>query len=548
VDEWVRAGVRHAVVAPGSRSTPLALALTARDELRIHVVHDERSAGFTALGVGLATGQPAIVLCTSGTAAAHLHAAVIEAHQAEVPMVVCTADRPAELRDVAAPQTIDQVHLYGRVTRWFHDPGTPEEGMRGAWRSLAARAVADAIGPVPGPVHLNLPFRDPLVGEPGELPSGRADGQPWHAALVGGPVLAGDDLDTLAAVLDEPRGVIVAGHGAGPAEAVHGFARSVGWPVLADPRSGCRVPAPTTVAAFDALLRHDRFAADHRPTVVLRLGRPPASKVLSQWLAASDARQVQVTRTPAWVDPERSAALRVVAEPAVLCRSLTGHVRGASETPWLARWYHGEERAQRVLDESLADELSEPAAARVVVAALPAGGHLVVSSSMPVRDVEWYAAPRADLTIHANRGANGIDGVVSTAVGVALGSRRPTGLLIGDVALLHDASGLISVMERGVDLRIVVVDNDGGGIFSFLPQASTLEASRFEQLFGTPHGVDLVALAGAHKLPAATVGSVDELRAAVGSPGPRLTRVATDRAANVTQHDALHAAIRAALG
>jgi 2-succinyl-5-enolpyruvyl-6-hydroxy-3-cyclohexene-1-carboxylate synthase len=418
--------------------------------------------------------------------------------------------------------------------------------MRRAWRSLASRAYADTVAPNPGPVHLNLPFRDPLVGEPGQLPPGRDGGRPWHEVAAGTPII--DTVDPLVEAIDQPRGVIVAGHGAGDPAAVHRFAASVGWPVLADARSGVRVPEPTTVAAFDDLLRHARFAADHRPDVVLRLGQPPASKVLAQWVDASDAVQVQIAAAPAWIDPERSADWRVIADPTRVCQRLTGVVRGASETPWLARWRQAEAKAQRVLDDVLGDEVTEPAVARATVAALPDDAHLVTASSMPVRDVEWYAAPRAGLTVHANRGANGIDGVVSTAVGVAIATGAPTGLLIGDIAFLHDVNGLIGLRSRDVDLRIVVLDNDGGGIFSFLPQATELPAERFEQLFGTPHGTDLAALAAAYGLPVERVSTLEHLGAALAAPGPRMLHVRTDRAANVSVHTAIHEAIHRALG
>jgi 2-succinyl-5-enolpyruvyl-6-hydroxy-3-cyclohexene-1-carboxylate synthase len=546
-EEWVRAGVTDAVIAPGSRSTPLAVALTDRPELRVHVHHDERSASFLALGLGLATGRPAVLLCTSGTAAAHFHAAVIEAHQAEVPLVVCTADRPPELRDVSAPQTIDQDHLYGTAVRWFCDPGVPEEPMRATWRSLAARAVADALAPRPGPVHLNLPFRDPLVGEPGELPPGRPDGRPWHVTTTGPTHMAGAELDVLAPLLDSQRTVIVAGAGAGDPLAVHWLAATAGWPVLADPRSGCRVPEPTTVAAFDALLRHPGFAADHTPSVVLRLGQPPASKVLNQWLAGSGARQVQVGATAAWIDPEHSAAVRVLADPTELCIALEKRVTGATGTPWLARWQHAEGRAQAAIDAVLLGhhEPTEPAAARMLLAALPTGATLVASSSMPIRDLEWYGAPRDGVRVLANRGANGIDGVVSTAVGAALGTGAPTALLIGDIALLHDGNGLLGAALRDIDLTIVVVDNDGGGIFSFLPQASALPNERFEQLFGTPHGVDPAALAAVHGIP--TLPWDDLADALAKGPGVRLVHVRTDRAANVAVHDEINRAVVAAL-
>jgi 2-succinyl-5-enolpyruvyl-6-hydroxy-3-cyclohexene-1-carboxylate synthase len=548
VEEWVRAGVTDAVVAPGSRSTPLALALAAEPALRVHVHHDERSASFLALGLGLATGRPAVLLCTSGTAAAHFHAAVIEAHQAEVPVLVCTADRPPELRDVAAPQTIDQSHLYGRAVRWFADPGVPDEAMRPTWRSLAARAVLDATGPPAGPVHLNLPFRDPLVGEPGPLPPARVTGTDgWHRAAAGSPLLGTDALDALAARLDHHRGVIVMGAGGGDPEVVHRLAAAVQWPILADPRSGGRLPLPTTVGAFDGVLRHPAFAADHTPAVVLRLGHPPASKVLSQWLAASGALQVQVGPGRAWIDPEHSAAVRVTADPTDVCHELAKRLRGAAGTPWLARWQRSEERAQAAVDTVVAvrAEPTEPGVARHLLAALPEGATLVASSSMPIRDLEWYGRPRRGVRVVANRGANGIDGVASTAVGVALGTGRPTALLIGDVALLHDSNGLLGAAARAVDLTIVCVDNDGGGIFSFLPQAAALDPARFEQLFGTPHGVDLTAVAAAHGVPAT---GWDGLRAALSAgAGVRLVLVRTDRSTNVAAHDEINRAIAAAL-
>ena len=552
VDEWVRHGVAHAMVAPGSRSTPLALALAARGDLRVHVFHDERSAAFAALGIGRATGMPAVLLCTSGTAAANFHPAVIEAHQGNVPLVVGTADRPPELRDVAAPQTIDQVGLYGSAVRWFCDPGVPDDAVRDTWRSLAARAVLDARGPRPGPVQLNLPFRDPLVGTPGELPPARVDG--WHRALVGDRVLDDDALAALAAVLDQQRGAIVAGAGAGDPSAIHAFAESVGWPVLADPRSGCRRPGRATVAAFDAILRHAAFARDHAPAVVLRLGFPPASKVLNQWITASGAVQVQVHASAQWIDPDRLVATRVVADPSVLCAALTGRVRGATGTTWAARWRHAEQRAQAALDAAVSSpaHLTEPAVSRTLTAALPDGAALVVSSSMPVRDVEWYGVVRDGLTVHANRGANGIDGVVSTAVGVALASpATPTALLIGDLAFLHDTSGLLALRGRDLNLTIVVVDNRGGAIFSFLPQKAMLPADRYEQLFGTPADTDPAAVAAAHGLDVQEVATVADLRAAVAHAterqGVRVLVVRSDRDRNVADHDALHRAVAAAL-
>jgi 2-succinyl-5-enolpyruvyl-6-hydroxy-3-cyclohexene-1-carboxylate synthase len=548
-DELVRAGVRHVVVAPGSRSTPIALALADEARLRLHVFLDERSAGFAALGIGLASGRPAAVVCTSGTAATELHAAVVEAHQAEVPVIVCTADRPLELREVGAQQTIDQAGLFGSAVRRFVDLGVPDTAIADRWRSLVSRVIADATDPRPGPVHLNLPFREPLLGQSGELPPGRSNGAPWHRVLSGAGALDAAELDALTDRLDRQRGLVIAGAGAGDPGAVHDLAIAAGWPVLADPRSGCRLPRPATVAAFDDLLRVGRFAADHAPEVVLRLGRPPASKVLAQWLAAAGADEIQVAATPAWIDPDGSAACRVVADPTLLCRDLVKRLSAGARTPWASRWRHAEERAQRAIEGALAgyDQPTEPGLARALVATLPGDAILVTSSSMPVRDVEWYAAPRDGVRFLANRGANGIDGVVSTAVGVALAESAPTTLLIGDIAFLHDTNGLLGLADRSVDLTIVVVDNDGGGIFSFLPQAAEVAAERFEQLFGTPHGVNPSAVAAAHGLPTAELTDLAMLPSLLGR-GPRVVHVRTDRVENVAVHRAIHDAVAAALG
>ena len=553
VDEWVEAGVTHAVVAPGSRSTPLAVALAASPDLEVHVVHDERAAAFVALGIGRATGRPAIVLCTSGTAAANFHPAVVEAHQSHIPLLVCTADRPPELRDVGAPQTIDQTRLYGPIVRWFHDPGVPDAAADETWRSLAQRAVSATTGIDPGPVHLNLPFREPLVGDPGELPPTRNGHARAAFSWPSGAAVAQAELRLLARTIDRQRGVIVAGKGAGAPDAVDALSAATGWPVLADPRSGCR-GLPSAVCAFDALLRHEEFARAHTPQVVVALGEPPASKVLAQWIAGSGAEIVQVSAHPGVVDPAHVVAHRVAADPDDVCHALAGALTGATGTTWPARWRHAEGAAQVAIAAAVSgwQRPTEPGIARSVLSAAAPGTQIVLSSSMPVRDAEWYGPPRGDIEVHANRGANGIDGVIATATGIAIGSRRPTILLIGDIAFVHDSSSLVALSRREVDLTIVVVDNDGGGIFSFLPQASALPTDRYEQLFGTPHGTDVVALAAAHGLPAVDVPTIDDLSRTLTAPrttaGAHVLRLVTDRVENVGVHDDLHKAVIAALG
>jgi 2-succinyl-5-enolpyruvyl-6-hydroxy-3-cyclohexene-1-carboxylate synthase len=541
VDQWIRDGVRHAMVSPGSRSTPMALAIAARPELSLDVFHDERSAGFAALGTAAATGRPALVLCTSGTAATHLHGAVVEAHLSGLPMIVLTADRPPELRDVGAPQTIDQIKLYGSAVRWFHDPGVATDEVAHTWRALARHSVESSLGRSAGPVHLNLPFREPLVAEADELPeatlgdpSGQAQGAPMLPA-------------SLVAQLAAPYGVVVAGRGVDDPEAVMRFAAARGWPVLADPRSGCR-GSNGSVAAFDGLLREPHFVAAHRPDVVLHLGEAPASKVTAMWLAQLDVPQVRVTPTSGVIDPSHSITHRLVGPVGSICSMLADVSPTAPLDPdWLRQWSAAAAVADAAIESTLAGAsvdarglLAEPLVARTIS---EISGRVIVASSMPVRDLEWFGSARQRARVWSNRGANGIDGTVATAIGMARAEAQPVTVLLGDVAFLHDASSLTGLAGRDVDVRIVVIDNDGGGIFSFLPQASALDRSRFEQLFGTPHATDIEGLARAYGLRSVTVRSQLELEVELGRPGSSCIRVASDRDANVSFHAALHDSI-----
>jgi 2-succinyl-5-enolpyruvyl-6-hydroxy-3-cyclohexene-1-carboxylate synthase len=520
VDEWARCGVTDAVIAPGSRSTPMTVALARDERIRLHVHIDERAAGFLALGLGLASGRPAIVVTTSGTAAVELHPAVVEADLAGVPLLAVTTDRPPELHGVGAPQTVDQTNLYGRAVRSFVDPGVPRTDAVWSWRSLAARAFLDATD---GPVHLNLAFTEPLLADPSGLPEGRPDRSPWHQAPD--PVVPTTAIEALTG----KQGVIVAGRGAQRAM-VTPLAEALGWPVLADPLGHC-----TGVAGFDLLARTP-WAETHTPEAVVWVGARPASKALAAWLKDVEL-QVVVDPTGAFVDPDRTA---------------TTYVSGlvAQDVPvaaeWASSWRGADDRVQAVLDDQLTD-LTDPAVARTVVRNLAVDRTLVVASSMPIRDVEWFGGP-TEARVLANRGANGIDGVMSTAVGVAL-TGVPTVALVGDLAFLHDTNALLGASERGVSLTVVVVDNDGGAIFSFLPQATQLDPTEFERLFGTPHGLDLVDVARAHGADAARIESFSELASAVQdtSPGVRVRVVKTDRHSNVATHEAIYDAVAKAL-
>ena len=495
VDEWVRAGVTSAFIAPGSRSTPLALALYDNQDIELHLFHDERSASFAALGHGLVTGSPGVVLCSSGTAGTHFHAAVVEADLSAVPLLVCTADRPPELIGVGAPQAIEQTNLYGPVVRLFAEPGVPDDATSSEWRLLGQTSAAAALGStgMPGPVHLNLGFRDPLDGLPGPLPAELDDrGVLDHAQ----PMIDAAVIERLIALLDGKHGLVVAGAGISAPTAVVALADKLEWPLLADQRSGCD-GQPGAVSFADLITRTRDFTSQHAPQVILRFGEQQSSKSLNSWLASCGATVIALTPHGRLIDPDRVATILLpdtgIAE-ALLAAEL--NVLPGDR----AAWQHANDAANQAIRSFVdSNEASEIAVARSLVERSQPGANLVLSSSMPIRQVEWFGGPARDLTVFSNRGANGIDGVIATAIGVA-STGQPTICFIGDVAFLHDATSLTALSSRQLDLTIVVVNNDGGGIFSYLPQSSNLDPAQFEALFGTPHHTDLAALARAHNL------------------------------------------------
>jgi len=544
VDELIRCGLREAVIAPGSRSAPLAMALHAAasapgSRLRLHVRIDERSASFVALGLAKASGNPVAVACTSGTAAAHFHAAVIEADESGVPLIVLTADRPPELRGTGANQTIDQIKLYGDAVRWFCETGVPERlpGQVAYWRSLACRAWSRAAGNAaafPGPVHLNLPLREPLVPDDGspdwpEPLDGRPGRQPWtRVAALTEPTGVEAELE-----LDwTERGLVVVGDGAAdPAGAVR-LAAEAGWPLLAEPSSGAR-HGPVALSSYEFLLDTPEFTSAREPDVIVSAGRPGLTRGQLGLLRRGAARHVVLAQAPdRWLDPARTAT--DVARRLVLRRGPAAQADGA-ESDWLRSWLTADAAARAAADVvlSAAGTLTEPLLARDIGAALPPDALLWVASSMPARDLDRHMLPRDDVRVLASRGASGIDGLASAAIGAALAHQAvgggPAVALLGDLALVHDAPGLmLGPLEPRPDLCIVVVNNDGGGIFSTLEQASF--ADSFERVFGTPHGADLSALAAAAGLPYTRLAAATELRAALSGSGLRLVEVCTDRA------------------
>jgi len=451
----------------------MALALAAEDRIAVELHHDERSASFMALGQGLATGVPALLLCTSGTAAAEFHPAVVEAHQAGVPLLVITADRPPELQGVGAPQTIDQREIFGKSVRWYCEPGPATEGGTEWWRALATDAWVRTGGTPPGPVHLNLAFREPLVGTARELPPvvPKPDGQELRRTVGAHWNLPDEELGQLVAACAGRRGIIVAGVRAGRTErdreALLALAEQLRWPVLADAQSGCRVTRNCVISRFDPLLREPNWAAALRPEVVLRVGGLLSSKVTGNWLAQSGAMQIGIDSLGLIPDPDRVLVRSLVADVGELCDRLAALGPAPAPTSWLRSWATADGVAGQAVEAVFDGQfsLTEPGAV-VAVATRMGPGKLMVSSSMPVRDLEWFAPSRNDVTVFSNRGANGIDGVTSTAIGIALTGGRTT-LIIGDVAFLHDSNALLGLRRRDVDLCIVVIDNDGGGIFSF---------------------------------------------------------------------------------
>ena len=505
VDELARCGLTHAVTCPGSRNAPLALTLAGQDGIEAVSVIDERSAGFVALGMAKASGRPVAITCTSGTAAANLHPAVVEAWEARVPLIVLSADRPPELREVGAGQAIDQIKLYGSAAKWFVEVGTHDPSRETAihHRALACRAWWTAAGGRPGPVHLNFPLREPLAPAPERLDAadweGRPGGRPWTELREHASAPHADDVHQLAArVAACPRGAIVCGPGAGAvAEPAARLAAQCGWPLLAEPTSGVRCgdhDRSHVVAHYDVLLRVEPFTAARQPQLVLRVGDMPTSKPLRAWLA--EAPQVLIDPHGAWHEPTRRAelVLACAAAPALDALAHAVEMRSAQPDPaWLAGWLEADAQVPAAL--AAAPDGFEAKLLAALEPELPDDALVWVSSSMPIRDVEgWFPQSPKRLTFLANRGANGIDGVVSSALGAALASGRPTWLLTGELALLHDAGGLLAARRAGAELTIVCVDNGGGSIFDFLPLAEHAEAAAYEHHIATPAGVDLEAL------------------------------------------------------
>ena len=570
VDELARIGVREICVAPGSRSTPLVLAAVRDGRFRMFSIVDERSAGFFALGIGKGSGRPAVVITTSGTAAANLYPAVIEASQGEVPLLLLTADRPHRLRDTDGNQAMDQLRLFGTFPRAFFEVELPQ--LEGAslrhLRGLAGRAVSLALGPPRGPVHLNFPFEKPLEPDldAGHLPMedpletfkeayplagiGRPDGEPFvHVS----PRLSFVPEEELARVRESlegaPRGIIVAGPVPDPREvgpALLSLAAATGFPVLADPLSGARFSPPQgarVVAGYDLFLRSPQARETLKPEVILRIGGSPTSSGALDYLAESaDALQIVVDEGSRWKDHLASAHHYIQASPTPFLQRLVGEFRGAQNPGWQELWSEAETRTRQVLDRLGPGELLEGEVLAKVASNLPEGANLMVASSMPIRDLDAFGFPGPEvLRVFGNRGASGIDGLVSTTLGIAAGSEsedgpeaepaKPTVGVLGDLAFLHDLNGLLTLKDAKAWVVFVVVNNDGGGIFHTLPVREHEPA--FTKFFATPHGLDFRKAAEFHGLPYFHADCLEEFQEAFSKAlmtgGPCVLEVRTRR-------------------
>jgi 2-succinyl-5-enolpyruvyl-6-hydroxy-3-cyclohexene-1-carboxylate synthase len=556
LDELVRGGVTHMCMTPGSRSTPIALAAARHPGITLHVHVDERASAFFGLGIAAASGQPVAMFCTSGTAAANHFPAVVEAYMARVPIIVITADRPPELHDVGANQTIDQQNLFGTFVKWFHDTGVPlmapHERVR--WSSAGANAIQHAVRfPPPGPVHLNLPFREPLL--PG---GGSIDATPFEYATYSATQRSPSRMPAfLREVSTGHRIVVVAGRlRVRPAGLVELCAER-GWPLLAEPLSGLRDSAEGhgrggALSAGGLLASNAGFRERQHPDLVIQVGAAPTSRAVQELVRGAD-RLLIIDPDQLVADPDRRSTLTIDEDPTEVVaavRSTTSSLP-ATRPQWLDEWHDADRNVREAVD-ALLDSWDEPFEGRIardLAAAIPDGGVLFAGSSMPIRDLDMYMLPRPGLRVLANRGASGIDGLVSTTFGVAEVS-GPTYALLGDLSVIHDASGLLWGARHGHAAVLVVIDNDGGGIFSMLPQAS-LPKDEFELLFGTPHGLDLEAIARAAGVGVRTVDSagvvVPAIREAETSGGVQLVRVRVDRGRAVELRAAVAQAVTAAL-
>jgi 2-succinyl-5-enolpyruvyl-6-hydroxy-3-cyclohexene-1-carboxylate synthase len=564
VDELVAAGVENVCMCPGSRSTPLSLTFERHPDIKTWMHLDERSCAYFALGMAKASGKPVAILCSSGTAAVNFAPAVVEAYHSHVPLIVLTADRPPELQGLGANQTIDQANLYGAAVKWFIQLPLPEatEHMLRYVRMVADRAVATALEGARGPVHINAPFREPLMPlfPPGVVTKERTQVQTSTPSVTGAET---DELQWLVkAISASKRGVVICGPMDDEEDAT--LAQNVAlrrdMPFLADPLSQSRCGGdPCTIGLYDNFLRDPDVATALKPDLILRFGAPPTSKALSMYLQRhADARQIGVNERGFWQDADLTASTIVETDVAGLCRALLS-VDWPDEVDhaWRVHWLSAERATRDVLEEAIGstEDISEPSVFYDLADSLPTnfvpGSTLVAGNSMPVRDMDAFFPPHhlKGVKCLGNRGASGIDGVISTGLGASAVSEGPTVLVIGDLSFYHDMNGLLAAQRFGLKATIVLINNDGGGIFSFLPQHD--DAEHFEALWGTPHGLDFSHIAGLYGVGFQRVTTREEYKAALkasfDADGVQVIEIRTDREENLRLHQRIWDAVAEAV-
>lgn len=539
VETIKQAGVQDIVMCPGSRSTPLAYAFAKSEGFQFYRQIDERSAGYFALGIAKAKKNPVVLLCTSGTAAANFFPAIVEAYYARVPLLVVTADRPHELREVGAPQAIDQLHLYGKHVKWTVDFPLPEKdevNLAFVERHIQ-RAVSTSRAFPMGPVHINVPFREPLLLDMEQaLPTVN-----MQAPEIGKLVPSEEFLEWYKDILqNEEKGLFIVGDSLETTDGFWEFARMVQWPVLVDPLSNLRTSVPADcmnlcIDQYDAILKNASFKKVAGPNVVIRFGAQPVSKPLMLFLKACKLEVFIVAdESPIFRDSLHIATHHVQVE----AESLWIKTLEKKSSAYTDFWSKANDIATNHVNNYILNETDEGALAGVLFEELPDKSYLFASSSMPIRDVDtFFNKTTKDIQLYANRGTNGIDGVVSSALGVQAALNRPGYLLIGDLAFLHDLNGLIVTRFQPADMTIIVMNNDGGGIFSYLSQST--ETNYFEHLFGTPTGLEFSHIAAMYSAQYSAVHSKEDFKKALAekkSKDIRIIEVFTNRQVNTDTH------------
>jgi 2-succinyl-5-enolpyruvyl-6-hydroxy-3-cyclohexene-1-carboxylate synthase len=556
VDELTKVGVVDAVVSPGSRSTPLAYVMAEHPNMKVWMNIDERSAAFFALGIAKEKKKPVVLLCTSGTAAANYFPAIVEARISRVPLIVLTADRPHELRDVGAPQAIDQIGLYGKHAKWFVEMPVPEhtEEMMRFVRNMAARTAATAMQNPAGVVHLNFPFREPLIPVFDEMENYFSSADSRVMIENGYSQLSQKKCEELAVTIQNAKkGIIVCGQieQDGFTEAILAFAEKVSFPILADPLSQLRCglhDKSYLIDSYDTFLRNETVINELQPDLVIRFGAMPVSKHLTLFIKNSISEQIVIDGGLGWREPTGTLDEMIYCDEVIFCREMTKLVEvdnnaKQDKNEFLRKWKNITETTSVELSSNIAQmDGHEGSIFSLLAKMLPSKCNLFVSNSMPIRDLDaFFSNTYKETKIHANRGANGIDGVVSTALGVSASSENPTFLIIGDLSFFHDMNGLLAARMHDLNLFVIVINNDGGGIFSFLPQST--EVRQFEKLFGTPHGMEfssVVGIYGGTYCAAETMNDfVDAFEDLVLEDGLKILEVFTNREKNIQCHRSL---------